>query len=235
MTSSRYWAAMVLAACLAACSGSDDSESGLSPAERTRAQALLKSYESARAAENWEAAEAIADRLRGKYPDSSEASALRPGLERVRIQAEVARETRRLHGLWEYQSVAVGAGTQHTAAIYSRTASDEEGETLATPDARLVLRDHPSWGRSAYLLLTQSKFDCGRPCAMAIRFDDAPAQPFAGKQADSGVGPALFIVDEKRFVEALGQAKQVRIALPKGSGFVSSLLFEVGGFEPVTM
>jgi hypothetical protein len=235
MTSARYLVAMVLAVCLAACSGGNDSESALSSAERTRAQALLKSYEAARAAENWEAAEATADRLRGKYPDSPEAGALQRGLEQVRAQAAIARETRRLHGLWEYQRVAAGAGTQRTAAIYSRTAPGEEGETAATPDARLVLRDHPSWGRSAYLLLTQSKFDCGRPCALAIRFDDTPAQPFAGKQADSGVGPALFIVDEKRFVEALGHAKKIRIALPKGSGFAPSLMFEVDGFEPTAL
>jgi hypothetical protein len=145
---------------------------------------------------------------------------------------QAAAEARRLAALWDYQSVAVEGGVQKSASIYSRTVPVEEGELAPIADARLVLRDHPSWGLSAYLVLTQSRFDCGKPCAMEIAFDDQPPKRFAGKQADTGTGPALFINDDGAFLEALKRAKLVRITLPKGSGLVSTLKFEVGGYDP---
>jgi hypothetical protein len=66
---------------------------------------------------------------------------------------------------------------------------------------------------------------------MRIAFDEAAAETYPGKQADSGKGPALFIEDEPRFIQALQAAGRVRIELPKGSGSVSALEFEVGGFD----
>jgi len=146
-------------------------------------------------------------------------------------ERQAALEARRLRYLWDYQGVIVTGGVQRTAAIYSRTVPAEVGEIAPIPDARLVLRDHPSWGLSAYLLLAQSRFECGKPCAMMIAFDDSAPRRFAGKQADSGKGPALFINDESGFLAALKGAKQVRITLPKGSGVVSTMRFEVGGYD----
>ena len=138
----------------------------------------------------------------------------------------------RLRGLWDYQANAVGSGTQRSASIFSRTVDLGEDQPAAIPDAQLVLRDHPEWGRSAYLLLAQSKFACGKPCTLQLAFDaQAPAE-WRGKQADSGHGPALFIEDDARFVAALQKAKQLRVSLPKGSGSIGTLVFEVGGFAP---
>lgn len=224
--------ALALVLALAACSEQESPEGEVSPADQARADRLFSSYESARSGKNWEVAESYADRLRDKFPGSEAAARLVPSLEQVRTQAEQMRESRRLAGLWDYQAIAIGAGVQRSAAIYSRTVPVQEGEMVPTSDAQLVLRDHPSWGRSAYLLLAQSRFDCGKPCAMQISFDDAPAQRFAGKQADSGHGPALFIEDEKRFIQAMSQAKKLRIRLPKGSGTIPTLVFEVAGYQP---
>ena len=147
------------------------------------------------------------------------------------VQNEAAIEVKRLQNLWVYQSVAVTGGVQRSASIDSRTVPVEDGEIIPVPDAQLVLRDHPSWGRSAYLLLARSRFNCGKPCVMMIAFDAGEPHRFVGLQADSGKGPALFINDESGFINALKKAKVVRIALPKGSGLVSSLTFEVAGFD----
>lgn len=216
---------------LQACAEQSDTEATLSSSEQAMAVELLESFETARRDQNWEVAETYADQLRAKYPASEAAAKLEPLLGAVRAGAEAAREQRRLRDLWDYQAVPVGKGEQRTATLYSRTAEVGEGEPAIVPDARLVLRDHPEWGRSAYLLLAQSRFRCGPPCRMTIAFDDAPAQDFAGKQADSGKGPALFIEDEARFIAAMTGAKRVRIQLPKGSGSASSLSFDVGGFD----
>lgn len=155
-----------------------------------------------------------------------------PAVDPARIaEQQAAAEANRLRGLWTYQGVTLKEGVQHSASIYSRTVPVEEGEIAPVADAELVLRDHPSWGCSAYLLLAQSRFNCGKPCAMTIAFDDGEARRFSGKQADSGKGPALFIEDETGFIAALKQAKLVKITLPKGSGFVSTLTFEIGGYD----
>lgn len=231
----RWWAKAWLCCVLAllvACAQQTDPETGLSASEQAKAVELLDSFEAARRDGNWEVAEAHADQLRAKYPGSEAATKLDPHLAAVRAGAEAAREQRRLRDLWDYQAVPVGAGKQRTATLYSRTVEVGEGEPAIVPDAQLVLRDHPQWGRSAYLLLAQTRFRCGPPCRMTIAFDDGPADGFAGKQADSGKGPALFIEDEARFIEAMSRAKKLRIQLPKGSGSASSLSFEVGGFDP---
>jgi hypothetical protein len=220
---------------LAACSGEQGEEAApdqLPAADQAKATALLESYESARSGKNWEVAESYADRLRAQYPGSDAATKLSTSLEQVRTQADQVRESRRLAELWDYQSVAVGKGVQRSAAIHSRTVPMEEGQPAPLPDAQLVLRDHPSWGRSVYLLLAQSRFECGTPCAMQIKFDDGESRRFAGKQADSGKGPAMFIVAKQDFIDAMSHAHKVRIDLPKGSGRIPALVFEVGGYDP---
>lgn len=222
----------LLCLALAACDAGGQDEASLSPAEQAKASALLASYDSARAGGNWEAAETLAGKLREKYPESEAAGTLSASLPEVNAKAAQLREAHRLETLWDYQAVAVGKGVQRSAAINSRTVPAEEGEVAPSPDGQLVLRAHPAWGDSVYLLFAQARFDCGKPCAMRIAFDDGEASSFAGKQADSGKGPALFIVDGKRFTEAMRAAKKVRIHLPKGSGTISSLSFEVGGYAP---
>jgi hypothetical protein len=192
---------------------------------------MLADYEAARTAGNPEVAEAAADKLREKYPDSDVALKLDATLSEVRSAAEVVREKRRLQKLWDYQDNAVGKGVQHSATMFSRVPDLGEDVPAAIPDAQLVLRDHPDWGRSVYLLLEQKKFACGKPCTLQLAFDDAPLETWPGKQADSGKGPALFIEDEPRFVKALPNAKSLRIVVPSTNG-TRTLNFEVGGFDP---
>jgi hypothetical protein len=196
---------------------------------------LLKAYEAARADADWEIAEARGDELRRRHGETEAAKTMRATLDQVRAEAEAMRDRRRLVGLWEYQSIPAAGGTQHTAAIYSRieTSPDaEEEEVAAIPDARLILRRHPEWGDSVYLVLTQKALECGPPCRLQIRFDDGEAQSFAGDPADTGTGPALFIEERDRFLAAMRSARRVRIQLPRSGHLVPVFEFEVGGFRP---
>ena len=221
--------ATALALLLAGCGGSGDPADALDAKARAQAQALQSEYESARAQQNWEGAEARADELRRRFPGSEADDAIGATLADVRQQAAAARESRRLRGLWTYQAVPAAGGTQRTASIHSRTPPTGEDLPPIAPDAQLVLRDHPAWGRSAYLLLAQKDFSCPSPCRMEIAFDGGEAARLA---ADSGKGPALFIEDEGAFEDALAQARELRIRLPEGSGRLRLLVFEVGGFAP---
>lgn len=222
-------AALVLS--LPACTSPEEDEAGLSTADIAKADKLLADYEAARALQNWEGAEGKADQIKSRYPDSAAAAKLKSSLAQVKAKAEQAREGRRLASLWTYQAVPVEGGEQRSASIFSKTVAADEGSPAPMPDAQLVLRDHPAWGRSAYLLLEQSKFDCGSPCTVKISFVDVAAQAWEAKQADSGSGPALFIVDEAGFIAQMDNSDNIRIVLPEGSGLVPSVSFEVGGFD----
>jgi hypothetical protein len=227
---------IVLSLCLALCACQDNGEGGeggakLGAEDQAKAAAMLDDYQSARQQGNPEAAEAAADKLREKYPDSDAAHQLDSTLAQVRKDAEALRDKRRLQKLWDYQANDVGKGVQRSATIFSRVPDLGEDAPAPVPDAQLVLRDHPDWGRSVYLLLQDAKFNCGKPCTLQLAFDGAPLTTWAGKQADSGHGPALFIEDEPRFVKELPVAKTLKIVLPKNSGHLSTLNFEVGGYD----
>ncbi len=209
----------------------------LDPAmDEEKAAVLLAAYEAARADGDFEIAEARADELRQRHGETRAADTARATLDAVREQAETMRETRRLRALWDYQANPAAGGIQHTAAIYSRVevdpSDDPESSTAPLPDAQLILRRHPEWGDSAYLVLAQRSLQCGPPCTLQIRFDDGEPQRFAGDPADTGTGPALFIVDRDRFLAQMQQVQRVRIELPRGGHLVPVFKFEVGGFAP---
>jgi hypothetical protein len=230
----KSFAGVLLCFALAACGSGEEVEGSveLTAADQAKAASMLQEYQAARGAGNPQAAEAAADKLREKFPDSAAAHELDATLDEVRKAAEAQREAARLRKLWDYQDNAVGKGVQHTATIFSKVPDLGEDAPAPAPDAQLVLRDHPEWGRSVYLLLAQNKFSCGKPCTLQLSFDDAPLETWPGKQADSGHGPALFIEDEPRFMQALPAAKKLKVVLPKNSGSLNALSFEVGGFDP---
>lgn len=225
---------ILLIACLLVLSACQPAE--IDPAsDETKGAALLAAYEAARTDGDWEIAEARGDELRQRHGETAAAKTMRETLDEVRAEAEKMRERRRLVGLWEYQSIPAAGGTQHTAAIYSRVETDpyaEEGAPVAIPDARLILRRHPEWGDSAYLVLTQEALRCGPPCVLQIRFDDGEPQDYSGDPADTGTGPALFIEQRDRFLAAMREARHIRIKLPRSGHLVPVFEFEVGGFRP---
>jgi hypothetical protein len=156
---------------------------------------------------------------------------VRQTLDDVVAKAEDATNQSILAALWNYQKTPAGEGTQYTAMISSYVEEDANGVPVGEPDARLVLRVHPDWGKSAYLLLAQKQFTCGDPCTMQIAWDGAPAEDYVGKQADSGQGPALFIEERERFYSMLRTSKSVKIVLPKAGGYAPTLRFDVGGYD----
>jgi hypothetical protein len=224
-------AALALAFALLTACGGEPEPGAMTPAQADEAMALKQQYDAALQAHDFEGATKIADRLRRKYPDSEEMKKVRESLDDTIKRADLAASNNRLAALWEYQANAVTGGTQYTALIPSHTETDENGLPAAPADARLVLRVHPEWGKSAYLLLAQHQFTCGEPCTIQIAFDDQPAESYVGKQADSGNGPALFIEERERFYAAMQNAQQVKIILPKTGTPVPTLKFDVGGYD----
>jgi hypothetical protein len=167
--------------------------------------------------------------LRERYPDSAPARQLEPTLEAVRKEAESCAKRVACADCGTTRRNAVGSGTQRSASIFSRTPTWAR-TAAAIPDRNWCCATIRNGARSAYLLLAQSKFSCGKPCALQLAFDEGELASWPGQAGRLRQGPALFIEDEKRFIEALRAAKQVRVVLPKGSGSIGTLVFEVGGF-----
>jgi hypothetical protein len=224
----RAIALTIAIALLAACAGEPE-PGAMTPEQAEEALALKHQYDAAVQAHDFEGAMKIADRLRRKYPDSEEMAKVRSSLDDTIKRADLAASANRLANLWEYQAVQAGGGTQYTALLPSHTETDENGLPAGPADARLVLRVHPEWGKSAYLLLAQSQFACGDPCTMRISFDGATSEDYAGKQADSGNGPALFIEEHERFYAAMRNAQEVKIS--KAGNLAQTLRFDVGGYD----
>lgn len=197
--------------------------------EREQAAARLQQdYERAVTAGNWELARVHGAALLAQYPGTPAAAAVEPGLAEVTARAEAAREQRRLAAQWSYARVPAGNGEQRTASILSREPVDTGGGAPAP--VQLVIRDHPEWKRSAYLVLQGGDFDCYGGCRLAVKFDDAGAGMAAWRpKTDEAI--ALFIEDHRGLWRKMRQAQRLEVQFPVKAGGTRTAVFEVGGLD----
>jgi hypothetical protein len=222
---------------LAACSGSDtsppavDAAAAAKAAADAKAVAAMKLYDQMRANQSWDLASTLGDELLKKYPGSTAANQVQQTIVDVRAKATAQGESRRLARLWAYNAVSESGGVQYTAAIVSKQPLKGAADAKKPERIRLVLRQHPKWGQSVYLLLDNATFDCSKGCAtLAVRFDDAPQQRMKATIPPTGE-PALFIDDDKGVIAKIQKAKTLAVDVPvKGEG-EQTVVFEVGGFD----
>lgn len=222
----------VIATVLAACSGGN-APPPVDPAVAAKAATEAKAaketalYEQMRKSGSWDIAVSLGSEVLANWPDSTAAAQVRKTLDETRDKAATIANTRRLAGLWSYTVTAEDGGTQYAAAIASKDAPK-----LPSARLRLVLRQHPKWGRSVYLLLDNATFDCKGGCAtLPVSFDGDKPQHMKATIPPTGE-PALFIDDDKGFIARLEKAKTITVGVKlKGSGEFNAE-FEVGGFDP---
>lgn len=234
----RIFAVVLAATSFAACSGpsapspppAKTPAPGAAAAADAAAAKELVLYDQMRASQSWDLATSLGSEIVQKYPASAAAATVKQTLDDVRGKAAAQRESRRLAKLWSYAAVPEAGGTQYTAAIESREPLG--GATGKSAErARLVLRVHPKWGRSVYLLLDNATFDCRKGCAtLPVKFDDAAAQRMKATIPPTGE-PALFIDDDKGFIARLQKAKSVAIDVTIKAIGAKTLVFEVGGLD----
>lgn len=221
---------------LAACKGEDPqiAAAAQAAAKEQAAAPVLQQYESAVTAQNWELARAQADLLQWQYAGTQAAAKARQGYEEIKAKAEAVREDRRLAGLWSYDDVTVKkAGTQKTASIYAKERVDVDGS--GSKPVRLIFRDHPEWGRSAYLVLEAGDFRCPGGCKVQVKADDAAARPMAATRPNTDEAIAMFIEDERRLWRTARKAKTIAIEFPVKAGGTRSAVFEVGGLDGASL
>lgn len=202
-------------------------------ANEAAAARLQREYEAAVSAQNWEMARIHGVALLDQYPDSQAAAVVAPGLEEARSKAEAAREQRRLAALWNYARVAAGTGEQRSAAIFSQSPVDTGGAAPAS--VQLVIRDHPEWKRSAYLVLEGGDFDCYGGCKVQVKSDGADARPMSAWRPKTDEAIAMFIEDYRGLWTRMRQAQRLEVSFPVKAGGTRTAVFETGGLDGAQM
>ena len=225
--------AIALVALLPACQGGDPQAAAQAAAAQAAAQEraaedMARQFDDAVAAQNWHLAKGLGDVLLMDHPASAAAARIKPRLEEIRAKAEAEAQQRRLAALWSYGEEPVKGGTQLSAAIYSQEPVDTDGG--GAHPVRLIFRDHPGWGRSAYLVLEAGDFDCYGGCRLKVTADGKThALPGSRPKTDEAI--AMFIDDHKALWKLAKASKQLSIEFPtKGVGR-KTVDFEVGGLD----
>lgn len=194
-----------------------------------KANKQLALYDQMRTGGSADIAVSLGDEIVKTYPNTAAATQVQKTLGELRDKAKRETESKRLARLWAYNSVPEAGGTQYSAAVPSK-------ESLpGSARIRLVLRQHPKWGQSVYLLLDSATFDCSKGCAtLPVAFDDAPAQRMKATIPPTGE-PALFIDDDKGFIAKMEKVQKVSIDVTIKNVGAKTEVFEVGGYDASKM
>ena len=229
--------AIALVALLPACQGGDPQAAAQAAAaqaavQERAAEDMARQFDDAVAAQNWHLAKGLGDVLLMDHPASAAAARIKPRLEEIRAKAEAEAQQRRLAALWSYGEEPVKGGTQLSAAIYSQEPVDTDGG--GAHPVRLIFRDHPDWGRSAYLVLEAGDFDCYAGCQLKVTVD-GKVHTLPGSRPKTDDAIAMFVEDWKALWKLAKSGKQLSIEFPtKGVGRKTAD-FEVGGLDPARL
>jgi hypothetical protein len=238
MKTASFALAIAATLLLGACKGEDPqaaarAAAAQAAAKEQAAEAMAKQFDDAVAAQNWQLAKAHGEILQIEHPASAAAARVKPALDEIKAKAEAAQQEKRLAALWSYGDEPVGKdGHQLSAAIYSQEPVDTDGSG-ARP-VRLIFRDHPEWGRSAYLVLEAGDFDCYSGCRLKVTVDGQP-HTLPGSRPKTDEAIAMFIDDHKALWKLAKAGKQLSIEFPTKVVGKRSAEFEVGGLDPATL
>ncbi len=234
----RVAAAVALAVALLAATGCDRKAK---LAEQAAAQAAAAedaakqgeaAFDAAVASGNWALAKAQGDVLVMQHPESQAAARVKPKLEEVAAKAAAQREDARLGALWSYQAEPVKGGSQLSASLYAKDNVDVDGS--GPTQVRLIFRDHPSWGKSSYMVLQKGDFDCYRGCRVKVVADGkAHSLPASRPKTDEAI--AMFIDDRKALWKLATTSKVLEIEFPTKDVGKRTAVFETGGLDASKM
>ncbi|MDO1527563.1 hypothetical protein QMK61_01855 [Fulvimonas sp. R45] len=218
--------ALALAGCSQPEGGAPTQDNAQAQAHSKDAQAnrQLATYRELLRIKNDQMAASLGQDIVDRYPGTAAAKEVQQTLPDIRKRWKAESESRRLQGLWLYQVGPMEGGTQSTATIDSSTPAGNDR-------VRLVLRRHSDWGDSAFLYGGGHGFVCKGNCLIPASFDGKPRKLRA--YLPNGGEPAIFIRDDKAFVEALEKAKKITLDVVLQDGDKhETLTYEVGGFDP---
>jgi hypothetical protein len=156
--------------------------------------------------------------------------------EKARVaEAAAKEEARTLAAKWTYRSSEdpMTSRPARSAIIESENTVSFGFPYEGAQRGRLVLRDHPTYGRDVILSIERGQFLCQsyQDCSIRVRFDEQPAQRWAAVGPADNSTTSIFLRDEARFLERLRRAKIVRIQAPVYQEGEPVFEFNVGGFS----
>ncbi|WP_313916332.1 hypothetical protein [Tahibacter sp.] len=214
---------------LSACgSGAPPPVPGPTPAQLQAAQAAekLKMYDQLRAGDKIDLAVDIGADIVARFPGTPAAAEVGKTLPELQERAKAGAEARRLERLWTYQESPAGKGKQYHASIYVKGGPTNEGPQRVA----LLIRNHPEWGQSTYLMRDEGGFLCARECALTLRFDGGKPERWAGTIPPTGE-PAIFIDKNEALVARLLKSRLLSIDTEWKDQGKKTLEFEVGGLQ----
>ena len=227
-------AALASSLLLPACKGRDPNAAAQAAAAQRAdreqaADAAAKQFDDAVAAQDWRMARNYGEILQVEHPTSAAAARIKHKLEEIKAKAASEQQQQRLAALWSYGDEPVKTGGQQlSAAIYSEEPVDTDGG--GAHPIRLIFRDHPAWGRSAYLVLEAGDFDCYKGCKLKVTVD-GKVQTLPGSRPKTDEAIAMFIDDHKTLWKLAKSAKHLSIEFPTKTVGKRSADFEVGGLN----
>lgn len=231
----RTCSTLAVALLLAACGPKEDPQAAAkaAAAESARVDQLAagkeKEFEDAYARSDWKLARGYGDSLQMDYPNSAAAKRIQAKLDDARAHLHAEDDARRRAALWAYQTQPAKGGTQVSAAIYSKQEVDTGG---GKRPVRLIFRDHPEWGKSAYLVLEKGDFDCYSGCKVKVTIDDGKPKAMAATRPKTDEAIAMFITDQGALWRMAAQAKTaLSIEFPVKAGGTRTAVFETGGVD----
>lgn len=219
---------------LPACKGNDPQAAAQAAAaqraqKEQAAEAAAKQFDDAVAARDWRMARNYGEILQVEHPTSAAAARIKKKLDEIKAKAETEQQEQRLAALWSYGDEPVKkSGHQLSAAIYSQEPVDTDGS--GAHPIRLIFRDHPDWGRSAYLVLEAGDFNCYQGCQLKVTVD-GKVQTLPGSRPKTDEAIAMFIDDHKTLWRLAKSAQHLSIEFPTKAVGKRSADFEVGGLN----
>lgn len=191
-----------------------------------QAQQELKLYHEVLARHDVQLAASLGAEIQQRYAGTPAAQDVAKTLPAITAEAAKLAKAQRLAALWDYQTgVPMEGGVQNTASINNSLPEGGQGTV------QLILRRHSAWGQSVYLYGQKPGFVCKAICRVPVRVDGGRVQPWAAYLPPTGE-PALFIKDDRRFIELLEKAHTLELTVVLKQGGTRTLKFEVGGFKP---
>ncbi|GLQ99624.1 hypothetical protein GCM10007863_40440 [Dyella mobilis] len=191
--------------------------------EANEANTQLQNYRQLLQAKNDEMAAELGQDIVQHFPNTDAAKEVQQTLPEVEQRAKAATEKRRLAALWTYQVGPMEGGTQSTASLFSERPSGDHA-------VRLILRRHTKWGQSVFMFGPGHGFVCKGNCVIQAQFDGKP-HPLRAFLPTTGE-PAIFIRDDKPFIEAMEKTKRITMDVEMQDGGKQTLVFETGGYDP---
>jgi len=101
--------------------------------------------------------------------------------------------------------------------IQTLAVESTNSHTLSWPygriSARLLLRNHPRYGKDILFIADNGQLMCHSyaPCKVLVRFDDKPPMTFMGTGPSDGDSTVAFLPGFDRFISALKGAKITKV------------------------